>query len=81
MPLFTFVCADEHETEVLCRHDEVHTATEPCETCGLEAKWRGVELVQTRDFAKGKYGMQAIMGDGSKRRVNNAASDRKRSDY
>lgn len=80
MPLYTFVCTADHATEVLLKHSELRDHVEPCAKCGKDAHWRGAELTQERDFAKGKYRMKAIMGDGSKKRVESASSDRKRSD-
>lgn len=81
MPLFTFTCQAGHTQEVLCKHDEKETLVKVCDTCGEQSRHLGApELIQARDFGKGKYSMKAIMSDGSKKQVNNVNTDKKRSD-
>jgi rRNA maturation protein Nop10 len=81
MPLYTFVCAEGHPQEVLCKHSEKDTLVEVCKECGEGTRPTGApELIQPRDFSKPKYSMQAIMSDGSKQRVDNVRTDKKRSD-
>lgn len=80
MPQYTFVCANDHEKVTLCKYSERETLEEQCDECGEPMRWRGVELVQRRDFQKGKYRLNAIMSDGTKTPVNNIASPKKRSD-
>jgi len=81
LPIYTFTCATGHTQEVLCRHNEKDTLVESCKECGELSRHVGApELIQTRDFSKGKYRMHAIGADGSKHRVNNVRTSAKRSD-
>ena len=70
MPLYTFVCEDGHEHEVLCKYSEKDTIEDQCETCGKPNRFTGApELIQARDYGKGKYRMKAVMADGSKKKL------------
>ena len=86
MPLYTFTCPTcGHEQEELMRADERTRAVITATACpdggeGCALNYKGVELVQLRDFSRGKYGMKAVMGDGTKRRVENLNTTKKRSD-
>jgi len=83
MPLWTFVCDEGHEQEILCKpleRDQYAGAPCPLPGCSGNVQWQGAERVAERDFAKGAYRMKLIMGDGSTKPVNNVYTDRKRSD-
>ena len=72
MPLFTFRCvACDHTQEELCKFNERETYEGVCASCGDVVTYTGKpELIQNRDdFLKGKYGMKAVMSDGSKRKL------------
>lgn len=68
MPIYTFVCDDGHDQEVLCKLSERDTLQDICDVCGKPNVYSGrPELIQRRDFGKGAYRMKAITSTGEKR--------------
>lgn len=67
MPLYTFICENDHPQEVLCKSSEKDTLEDICNECGRPNKYEGrPELIQSRDYGKGKFRMKAVMGNGHK---------------
>jgi len=78
MPLYTFVCSNAHDEEVLCKPAERDTLVRSCTECGEISRWQGAELPVHR--MDGKYRMKAVMANGTKQEISNAKTSARRSD-
>ena len=80
MPIYTYNCPkcgwSEERLAKFEERDDLHLACPSCDD--VELARAAAEMAQFN--TKGKYRMKAVMGDGTKRRVNNLNTDRKRSD-